>query len=309
MDLSDVSRRLLSGMAEIVRSLDINNTLVHLEPIDVARGLIAVHEQLPQWAKRTMRLSANAVRVRDLFKRARDPNKFLFDDIPDTLGGEVNLANEATLHSVVTGVREGLEELVQAYPSMLHRLRDMMLSELQVPNISPQALAELRDRAENIKQLAGDFRLDAFIGRLTQFAGSSSDIEGIASLAANKPPRDWVDPDLDHAAIEITDMAQRFLRAETFARVKGRPDKRHAMAVVIGMGGGRPAPFLEEFAISDADRINVNDLIVRIVAALEESDVSRRTVILAALAELSTRYMLPATPAKANGTRKAARHE
>src|SRR5262249_27640937 len=60
MNLSDISRRLLSGMADVVRDLDHANTLVHLEPIDVARGLVAIHESLPSWTKRTMRLSANA---------------------------------------------------------------------------------------------------------------------------------------------------------------------------------------------------------------------------------------------------------
>ena len=79
MDLTDISRRLLSDMAAIVRDLDDANQLVHLEPIDVARGLVAVYEQLSPWTKRTMRLSTNAVRIRDMFKRARDPNKFLFE--------------------------------------------------------------------------------------------------------------------------------------------------------------------------------------------------------------------------------------
>jgi hypothetical protein len=304
MDLSDVARRLLSGMAEIVRSLDQTNALVHLEPIDVARGLVAIYEQLPLWTKRTARLSTNAIRVRDLFKRAHDPNRFLFDDIPGTLGGEVALAKDEDLRRVVTGVREGLEELVQAYPSMLHRLRDIMLSELQVPNLSPQSLAELRDRAENIRQLAGDFRLEAFVGRLSQFDRTDAGFEGIASLAANKPPRDWVDPDLDRAAIEIADIAQKFLRAETFARVKGRPEKRHAMAVVIGMKG-HPTPILEEFDIADADRATVNDLVRRMAAALDKADVSRRTITLAALAELSTRYMLEAQDVKGNGKGRA----
>jgi hypothetical protein len=290
MDLSEFSRRLLLGMAEIVRDLDKENSLVHLEPINVARGLVAIYEQLPPWTKRTMRLSANAMRVRNLFKRARDPNQFLFDDIPETVGDEADLASDAVVQRIVNGVREGLEELVQAYSSMLNRLRVMMLAELQVPNLSPQSLAELRDRAENIRQLAGDFRLDAFVGRLIQFKALDADMEGIASLAANKPPRDWVDPDLDRAAIEITDMAQKFLRAETFARVKGRPEKRQTMAVVIGMEG-RPAPILEEFSIADADRDAVNALIVRITGALEEADTDRRNVILAALAELSARYM------------------
>ena len=85
-------------------------------------------------------------------------------------------------------------------------------------------------------------------------------------------------------------MAQRFLRAETFARVKGRPEKRHAMAVVIGMNG-RPAPLLEEFHVADSDRAKIDDLIERVAATLEESDSARRNIILAALAELSARYM------------------
>ena len=83
-----MSRRLLSGMADVVRELDAANTLVHLEPIDVARGLVAIHESLPSWTKRTMRLSANAVRIRTLFKRAIDPNRFIFDDIPETAGAQ-----------------------------------------------------------------------------------------------------------------------------------------------------------------------------------------------------------------------------
>ena len=278
---------------------------MHLEPIDVARGLVAIFDRLPQWTRRTMRLSANAVHVREIFNRANDPNKFLFDDIPATLGEDVSSAKGKDLGRVVASVRGGLEELVHAYPEMLNRLRDIMLAELQVPNASPESLAELRDRAENIKQLAGDFRLDALVVRLAAFDGTDESFEGIASLAANKPPRDWVDPDLDRAAIELADMAQKFVRAETYARVKGRPEKRQAMAVVIGMDG-RPAPLLEEFDIADSDRAAVNELIERVASALDESDTTRRSIILAALAELSTRYMHAPEPTKKNGKGRAA---
>lgn len=306
MDLSDVARRLLSEMAEIVRTLDQENALVHLEPIDVARGLVGIFEQLPPWTKRTLRLSSNAVRVRDLFKRARDPNQFLFDDIPAVAGA--GRTSDKDLQHVIMGLREGLEELVQAYRSMLHRLRDIMLAELQVPNTSPQSLAELRDRARNVRQLAGDFHVEAFVGRLSQFDGADASFEGIASLAANKPPRDWVDPDLDRAMVDIADMAQKFLRAETFARVRGRPEKRHAMAVVLGMNG-RPAPLLEEFSIADADRDAIQDIVTRVESALEEANPNRKDIVLAALAELSTRYMQTASSAIGTGKRKVARHE
>jgi len=295
MDLSDIARRLLSSMAQVVRDLDTRNELVHLEPIDVGRGLVAIYDRLPRWTERTMRLSSNAVKIRNLFKRARDPNRFLFDDIPGTLGEDISLADEDGVLRVVDGVREGLEELEQAYPSMLHRLRDIMLAELQVPNLSSRAIAELRDRANNIRQLAGDFRLDAFAGRLSLFDGSDENFEGIASLAANKPPRDWTDRDLDQATIELADMSQKFLRAETYARVKGRPDKRQAMAVIVGVNG-RPAPVLEEFEVADSDRDAVDDLAKRVGGVIEKADASRQGVVLAALAEVSARYMQTSPP-------------
>ena len=295
MDLGQVARALLSGMAAVVRDLDRNNKLENLEPIDVARGLVAIFDNLPEWTKRTMQLSANAVKVRDLFKRAKDPNKFLFDDIPGTLGEGAALSKDQK--AILAGVRDGLEELVRAYPAMLQRLREIMLVELHVPNISTQSISELRDRAANIRQLSGDFRLEAFVGRLLQFDGSDEGFEGIASLAANKPPRNWVDPDLDHSAIEIADLAQRFLRAETFARVKGRSEKRRAMAIVIGMDG-TPTPILEEFDVADTDRKTINDLIEKVSLALDQANNHSRSIILAVLAEISARYMQSDVPLK-----------
>ena len=52
--------------------------------------------------------------------------------------------HENALRTISDNVREGLSELQQAYPAMLHRLREILLSELQVPNASAPMLAELR---------------------------------------------------------------------------------------------------------------------------------------------------------------------
>jgi len=292
MDLSELSRRLLSGMAEIVRKLDQSNTLTDLAPIDVARGLIAIYMALPPWTQKTMRLSKNALRIRQLFKKANDPNKFLFDDLPESLTSEADLGSEVGVRRIVEAVHEGLEELCEAYPAMLRRLRDATLTELQVPNTLSRPLAELRERAENVKELMGDLRLDAFVGRLIEFDGSDEHVEGLASLAANKPARDWADPDIDRAAIELTDLAQKFVRAEAFARVKGRADKRHAMAVIVGVDG-RPTPISGEFDVTDRDRAEIDGLVDLFEEALERGDAHKRNIVLAALAELSARYLEP----------------
>lgn len=304
MDLSALSRRLLSSMAEVVRELDVNNSLTHLAPIDVARGLIAIFDRLHSWTKRTTQLSANAIRVRDLFKLASDPNKFLFDDIPAAFGERGTLDNDKAIEEIVNDVRDGLEELVDSYPSMLRRLTDLMLAELQVPNMSPQALAELRGRAENIMQISGDFRLNAFISRLAKFEGSVPDVEGIASLAANKPPRDWTDPDVDRASVELADLAQKFIRSESFARVKGRVDKRHAMAVVVGVNG-RPTPLHAEFEVTEGERAGIDEIISQLESVIDAGDDTKHRMVLAALAELSSRYMVEVQESQDKETERA----
>ena len=290
MDLSEMSRRLLSEMAGIVRDLDEENTLTHLEPIDVAKGLVAIFDQMHPWVGRTQRLSLSARRIRQLFKQANDPNKLIFDDIPRLLPDAQGIDNEDTTRRIAARVRGGLTELRQAYPTMLNRMRETLLSELQVPNASPSMLAELRDRAENVRELGGDHRQEAFIIRLVGFHGTDEDMEGLASMALNKPPRNWVDSDIDRATVELANMAQRFIRAEAFARVKGRRDKRHAMAVVVGMGS-HPKLIHDEFEITDQDESAVNAIIDRVEGTLQGNGQERRNVILAALAELSARYL------------------
>ncbi len=297
MSLNDVARRLLSGLASIVRELDEENTLENLEPIDVGRGLISIYTGLPQWTQRTMRLSANAIRIRDLFKRARDPNQFIFNDLPQLAGDGEDIGTDEGFERIVGGVGDALDEMIRAYPQMLQRLADNTLAELQVPNSSPQALSDLRDRAENIRDLGGDFQLNAFVNRLSSYTGTDEDIEGLAGLAASKPSKSWIDTDLDRASIELADLAQRFNKSEAFARVKGRPDKRHAMAVVVGVGG-RPAPILDEFDVRDAELEEVNSLLEELRAALEKQGSDKRSIILAALAELSAEYMRETEPDK-----------
>jgi len=286
MDLSDESRQLLMGLASVVHSLDCGSLPNHAEPIDVARGLVRLYDRLTPWTKRTARLSANATAVRSLFKQAADPNKFLFDDIP-----RVVLASEtsdASIGSVIERLQEGLEELTRANGHMLDRLRNMMLAELQVPNDSPQALVDLRARAENVLHLSGDFHVNALVGRLSAFKDPNSDMEGIAALLARKPSRDWVDADLDQASVELVAQCQEFIRLESLARVKGRPDKRHAMAVVIGIDG-RPAPVSGQFDITDHDRAGVDALVAKLAKAISPS--LARNLVLAALAELSANYL------------------
>ena len=290
MDMSAVSRGLLAEMADVVREMDPDNALPNLEPIDVARGLVKVYDEFHPWVGRTQRLSGSAKRVRDMFKRADDPNRLIFDDIPEELDDGRSPYEARNVVRISGNLRKALSELRQAYPAMLNRLREMLLSELEVPNTSPAMLEDLRGRAKNIAGVSGDHRLEAFVVRMARFHGVDEDIESLASMATNKLTHSWVDGDVDSASMELADLARSFLRTEAFAHVKGRPSRRHAMAVVVGKGGASSSVH-DSFEIGDLERAEVDALMERLTRSLEDSGESRRNVILAALAELSARYL------------------
>ena len=67
-------------------------------------------------------------------------------------------------------------------------------------------------------------------------------------------------------------------------------DKRHSIAVVVGISGKR-TPTHEEYTISDTELKEVDNLINQIKGTFESTGVKRKNIILTALAELSTQYL------------------
>lgn len=284
MNLSEVSKKLLSGMADIVRELDECNVLKNLEPIDVARGLISIYDNLHPWAKKTLHLTPEAVRIRNLFNNAKDPNKLLFDDIPGLLGTKINLEDENSTKDVLDFINKGLRQLKNAYPDEMNVLRELLRKELHVPNFSPQAMAALRERADNIKRF-GDFKLKTFIGRLALFNGTDDDIEVIVSQAIGKPPRSWIDSDIDQAKVEIAALARKFIRSESYAYVMGQENKRHSLALAVGFNG-RSTPVQHNFEVTDDDREQINGTINSINKVIKSKSQANKNIILAALVEI-----------------------
>lgn len=288
--ISDFQSKVLAGVSDAVAEQRGERGAVEqggFEPLEVACRLVGVVTGLRPWVQKTTGLSATATKVRNLAKLADDPNKFMLDDLPDMFGlrGE----GEPDAEKVVKAVREGLSELVSAYPAMLRGLEAVMLRELRVTPGDVDDLAELHRRAETVKGLTGNYRLDAFATRLANYSGAEEEIEGIASLAANRPSRDWVDRDVAQAKVEFAVLAQDFLKAEGLAHVNGRADRRTAMAIYIS-DPNRPAPLTPDFSVSVNQWREVERLADQLLSVIAKGRVER-DVALAAVAELGARLM------------------
>ena len=259
-----------------------------IEPLAVAREIVGEFDALVPWTARTQSLSPKTLQVREILKRASDPNKLLFDDLPRLTEPKPDGNFDADATAIL--LRDALAEMRAAYPKVLEELKDLMLRELDVRSQSDSALKDLRDRADNIRQISGELRLEAFVGRLTQFHGTREDMEGIAGIAVNKLPRDWNDGDRARAAVGVVELATSFLKTESVARVKGRKDRRHALAVVLSKEN-MPHSLFKEFEVADVDRDEVAHLAETLDRALAKADHHSREIILAALIEVTSNYL------------------
>lgn len=274
--INDRDAKILSGVADLVAELSNVDGVSQAEPLSVGRQLVALVMKTPGWVRRTSRMSSAAQRVRDLAQAANDPNKFMLDDLPQIAGKGSSVAE------VVAILREGLQELIDAYPKLLRSLHELLMRELRARDRND--LVALHQRAKAVMGISGNYRLDAFAARLSAFDGSDEALEGIASLAANRPPRDWVDRDVDAARVELAALAREFLRAEGFLHVQGRGSQRFGFALLLS-DPDRAGLLTPEIAVDREEHQQAKDIAHKLRQIV--GDQIGRDIALAAAIELA----------------------
>lgn len=269
---------ILAGIAEVLKEVGAAGSAQ--DPLEAARGLVALVLGLPAWSQRTQTISEEAKAVRDTLLKANDPHKVLFIDL-------AALFDNKTGEAYVDALRGPIKEISRAYDDLLAQIQVTMLDALDAPS---DRFDRLQARARAVAGITGDLRQDAFATRLAKYDGSRESIEGILSLAANKPPRDWNDRDIDHALLEVAQASLRFRQAEAFVSVKGRKPTSEAFAVVIG-AGAQTRTVSRSFSISDRHREEVETMAERLATTLKSEGYST-DVLLAALAKAGMRLTI-----------------
>jgi hypothetical protein len=269
--IDEDKNHILEGISSLLAEIGESAGAAH--PLEAARALVAMVFNLPEWARRTSRLGQTAKDMRDMLLKASDPHKVLFVDL-------ASLLNAADGKDYVKALRAPLQELAGAYDKMLGEVEAKMFNALDA---SREDFEALRERASSVSGVSGDLRLDAFATRLANFDGSRASLEGILSLAAEKPPRDWVDRHIDAAILELAKFARRFREAEAFVTVQGRTPHSEAIAVVIGAGSDTKT-MSRSFAISDRHRETVEAKADEVASMLEGQGLGTE-VLLAILAK------------------------
>ena len=307
MNFSDIGQKILAGVCHTLNKLHESKTPLAetSEPLAIARRLVTTVVDLPPWVLRTRRLNSNTIRLRELIKNANDPNKVLFDDLPHLFKEHIDSLNKGDVQPIIEELDKSLVEMVEAYPTLMKELHQELVDELQVQINTTLGLKELNVRAENIMHISGDFKLDAFAARLSNYKQNRENIEGIAGLAADKPTRDWIDLDVNRAKLRIAELAQRFNHVEAYGRIHNREDFRQAVSFMVGIDG-KPKTYVHEFTVKRTQKKDVREIEKLIRGVLNGQMKDMPDLLLAALANIGAEIIESATDETSTTEKKKA---
>jgi len=226
--------------------------------LPVAQALFRRFSKLPQYARRTAHTDATTVAVRDAVLKATDPEALLFEALPAIAEGR--LAPSAVLDSLM--------ESDALYPRLLDTVRIALARSL---GTDPRDFHGIARRAETIRDLTNDFAFEAFAMRAAAFDGGEHDVEGLASLLAQKPAHSWSDRDREQALLEVARFGRRFRELEALATVRDRRSSTEALALVVGVDPLTP-PLMRSFELTEEEKVTASSMADEVLATLAAND-------------------------------------
>lgn len=256
---ADIFNKLLSTLG-----LD-KKTIKEPELLDIVQPLCFFAAELPEYVKRTKKISKKSIAVRDTILNSREPIKLLFAELPNALGYSSFHPNEKISEEKATefviALKESLSELKMAFQNLKDRLRTQILDTF---NISEKRAADYRrdlsERAEKVAITVTERKLKAFSLRIYDDSLPESEwIESIASFLLSKPPQKWTDLDEDKFNHELTHRTQQFARVENIIFSNGGESKKNiGMRLALTKSSGKEQE--KVFFISPEEELEIQEL-------------------------------------------------
>lgn len=210
-----------------------------LDLLDVVKPLCELVANLPAFAIKTKTLPKTAQEIRACLIGAKEPGRLLFEDLPAALNCPIDeRASRTVISRYVARLKESLDDLQAAYPSLLVSVERCLGQEFSLFARNQEGRRELQDRAQALLPAVREPRLKAFLLRLTdESLEHAAWIESIASFVSDIPPAKWTDEAFERFVVELGQLALTFKRTEAvlFSR---RKSSEPAMRLAITQTDG-----------------------------------------------------------------------
>ncbi len=184
--------------------------------LSVARPLAKFIADLPEYTKRTKRLSEKAREVRTAFALSKSPEILLLDELPKACGfGKIDAkkTEEGSIESFAEVFTEILKELKNCFPSLLTEQQKLLCHAFHLENkLELNKLRErLRGRYYDLEQFTVDTEgLKPFLKRLaSELDNDENWLKKLLLFLSRKPVEKWTDADRNLVEFRLSEFSKR----------------------------------------------------------------------------------------------------
>lgn len=206
--------------------------------LTLVRPMFTLVAGLPPYAKVTKWVSNEAVEVRNAILDASDPVRLLFESLPRALGFQPLGAEDVqddTAQRFVQQLQQNLRDLQNAYPNLLTRMEEQLLSALGAKAKGETGRGDLVARAKRLLTLQLDEKVTGILVRLAdEHVDHQAWVESLGTAMVNKPPKHWVDQDEGNFNTALLEFQRRFRQLEALSlEIGGSESQAYCVSILI----------------------------------------------------------------------------
>ena len=206
--------------------------------LSIVKPLMIFSSKLPVYTKQTKRIVApNALEVRDLLLKAKDPNSLVFTDLPKAVGA--SLRAKGGIETFAQNLTAALKALQRVYPQLLDELEIQLRAEF---GLSETEASEIVRKKLQVRALPMVGRTsDPWVGTVIREASQLGDRDWreVLGRAVNKgnPIHQWQDVDVMSFQLNLARVAKDFVRLEEL--VSEQTKTGHSEILRVGILNGK----------------------------------------------------------------------
>jgi hypothetical protein len=263
-------------LSEIVSSFGISNANTEDTFIQIVKALYREIYALNPYAKNAKAtLSKQSIAIRQAFLTASEPDRLLFEQIPQIIGiapiyPETKLsASEAS--ALASSIAEYFRELKSSYPRLLEVIRKSIAEATSTNGELASMRKQLQGQAANLEGRVLDKSLHSFVVAIQRDELSNQEwLENLAMVTLDgTPARSWNDEDINLFTVKIHEMggALKRLQALLYDRLSKNETPFEAIRITLTHPDG--SEVVDVVSITEQEKNQISKVVGSLTEQLE----------------------------------------
>lgn len=249
-------------VVQLLKALDIRSS-GEITLLYAVKQLLRRVRHWPNYSRYTQSVTSRAISLRKACLGAKEPDKFLFVDLPKAVG--VDDLSMSDIKRTVSAIAKALSELDDCFVAMLDEMGLAIGKMLNV--MSGSVRNDVAPRASRLKDQILDPKLRAFALALSdqELVADSDWLQRVGLSVLGRAPSEWIDADVTRFHMMLSELAPAFRRLEALHFNRQRDGQKGFKSVRVGITTSDGADSQRIISIPDEHALTLQAFVDRIL--------------------------------------------